>query len=187
MSGYLSFFQDYFKSESNPAIFSSTLLPHEVRGLDATLAVIKSEQWRRERVHAVAAQVRAELDALGYFLNDSASQIVSLESGTEEQTIVLRDALESRGIFGSVFCAPATPKNRALVRFSINAGMTDAQVERLVGVCREIRDVVDMVNWPSTRRKQRERNRAANAAAQAAVAAVAAVGGTESGARMRVA
>lgn len=153
-------FSEYFKYQSNPAIFSSTLLPHEVSGLDATLSVIGSEGWRRSRLHANAAFVRRSLDELGYNLNDSQSQIVSLESGSEQQTIVLRDALEARGIFGSVFCAPATPKNRALMRFSINAALDDSALERIVEACRNIRDEVDLASWPSTRRKQRSVNQA---------------------------
>lgn len=148
-------FNEYFKFEANPAIFSSTLLPHEVMGLDATLSVIKQESWRRDKLHANAAYVRRHLDALGYNLNHSETQIVSLESGTEQQTMVLRDALESRGIFGSVFCAPATPKNRALMRFSVNAALTQADLERIVSACRDMRDEVDLANWPSTRRKLR--------------------------------
>jgi len=150
-------FAEYFKSESNPAIFSSTLLPHDVRGLDATLDVVRLEGWRRQRLHANAAYLRTQLDALGYNLNDSQSQIVSLESGTEQQTIVLREALESRGIFGSIFCAPATPKSRALMRFSVNAALTDAELENIVAVCCDIRDEVDLASWPSTRRKHRGR------------------------------
>lgn len=157
-AGYISCskrFNEYFKFESNPAIFSSTLLPHEVKGLDATLSVIKSEGWRREKLHANAAYLRGHLVELGYNLNNSQSQIVSLESGTEQQTIVLRDALESRGVFGSIFCAPATPKNRALMRFSVNAELTDTDLERIVTVCRDIREEIDLANWPSTRRLQR--------------------------------
>lgn len=152
-------FNEYFKFESNPAIFSSTLLPHEVKGLDATLSVIRSENWRRDRLHANAACLRGRLDELGYNLNDSRSQIIALESGTEQQTIVLRDALEARGIFGSIFCAPATPKNRALMRFSVNAALRDTDLERIVEVCRDIRDEIDLANWPSTRRKQRSQAR----------------------------
>lgn len=148
-------FNEYFKFEANPAIFSSTLLPHEVMGLDATLSVIKEESWRRDKLHANAAYVRRHLDDLGYNLNHSETQIVSLESGTEQQTLVLRDALESRGIFGSVFCAPATPKNRALMRFSVNAALTQADLDRLINACRDMRDEVDLASWPSTRRKLR--------------------------------
>lgn len=161
-------FNEYFKSESNPAIFSSTLLPLDVAGLDATLSVIQREGWRRERLHANAAYLRECLDDLGYNLNDSQSQIISLEAGPEQQTIVLRDALEARGIFGSPFIAPATPKNRSLIRFSINAGLSDTDLERIVSVCRDIRDEVDLVNWPSSRRKQRGKAAAAPAKEAAA-------------------
>ena len=125
-------------------------------GLNATLEVIRQGDWRRERLHYCAGFLRAALEELGYNLNDSQSQIVSLEAGSEQQTIVLRDALEARGIFGSVFCAPATPKNRAMIRFSINAGLLDEDLSRLVGVCHDIRDEVDLANWPSSRRLQKK-------------------------------
>jgi CAI-1 autoinducer synthase len=147
-------FADYFKFESNPAIFSSTLLPYEIAGLNATLDAIQQEGWRREKLHANAHYLRTHLEEMGYNLNDSESQIVSLESGSERQTIVLRDALEARGIFGSVFCAPATPKNRALMRLSVNCALTGAELERIVRVCYDIRTEVDLANWPSSRRKR---------------------------------
>lgn len=146
-------FSTYFRYESNPAIFSSTLLPYEVAGLQATLEIIRNEGWRRQRLHANAAYLRDKLDEMGYNLHGSESQIIALEAGPEPQTMVLRDALEARGIFGSVFCAPATPKNRSLVRFSINSALTQAELDRIVQACRDIREEVDMVNWPSTRRK----------------------------------
>ncbi|MGP8436256.1 alpha-hydroxyketone-type quorum-sensing autoinducer synthase [Paraburkholderia fungorum] len=145
-------FQEYFKFESNPAIFSSTLLPHEISGLDATLSVIEGADRRRRRLASNAAWLRERLTSLGYNLNGSESQIIALEAGTEQRTILLRDALESRGIFGSVFCAPATARNRALIRLSIHAALTDAQIERLVSVCRDIRSEVELDSWPSSRR-----------------------------------
>jgi CAI-1 autoinducer synthase len=146
-------FSEYFKFESNPAIFSSTLLPHEVAGLGATLEVIRREDWRRAALQRNAAWLRRCLDELGYNLNDSQSQIVALESGSERQTIVLRDALEARGLFGSVFCAPATPKNRAMIRLSINSSLTADELARIGQVCRDIREEVAMADWASTRRK----------------------------------
>ena len=145
-------FQEYFKFESNPAIFSSTLLPHEISGLDAALSVIEGAGRRRTRLASNAAWLGERLRELGYNLNAGESQIIALEAGTEQRTIVLRDALESRGIFGSVFCAPATARNRALIRLSIHAALTDAQIEKIVSVCRDIRGEVELDRWPSTRR-----------------------------------
>lgn len=147
-------FIDYFKFESNPAIFSTTLLPHEVAGLDATLDIIEAEGWRREKLHANAEYLRHRLGELGYNLNGSDSQIISLESGTEQQTIALKEVLEARGVFGSIFCAPATPKNRSIIRFSINSNLTKASLDRIVKVCSDIREEVGLANWPSSRRKR---------------------------------
>jgi CAI-1 autoinducer synthase len=155
-------FNEYFKFESNPAIFSSTLLPHEIAGLNATLDVIRGEGWRRERLHANALYLRTRLEGLGYHLNESGSQILALEAGVEQQTIILRNALEARGIFGSIFCAPATPRNRSLMRFSINASLTQDDLERIVKVCSDIRDEVDLFNWPSSRRNRRAATRSLN-------------------------
>jgi CAI-1 autoinducer synthase len=45
------------------------------------------------------------------------------------------------------------------MRFSVNADLTDADLDRIVRVCRDIRDEVDMATWPSTRRTQRHKER----------------------------
>ena len=149
-------FTEYFKFESFPAIFSSTLLPHEVSGLAATLDVIRSEGWRREKLRASSTYLREGLEGLGYNLNDSRSQIISLESGTEQQTIVLRDALEEQGIFGSVFCAPATPKNRSMVRLSLNSALRKQDLDRVLDACDAVRSKTGFDQWPSTRRRRNE-------------------------------
>jgi CAI-1 autoinducer synthase len=93
---------------------------------------------------------------LGYNVDDSDAQIVALEAGPEPIVMRLRDALEENNVFGSVFCAPATPKNRALVRLTVNASLTRDQLDHVLRVCADIRDKVGMVDWPSTRRKRRK-------------------------------
>ena len=148
-------FTDYFKCEARPAIFSSTLLPHEIAGFEATLRIIQVEKWRRKKLHENASYLRTHLTELGYNLQNSASQIISLEAGPDSQTIVLRDALESRGIFGAAFAAPAAPKNRSLIRFSVNCDLTKIELDRIIQVCDEIRDEVQLKDWPSTRRMRR--------------------------------
>ena len=77
----------------------------------------------------------------------------ALVGGAEENSIQLRNALESRGVFGSPFCDPATPKNRSLIRFTVNAGHRLEQLEQVVAVCEEIRGEVRMEAWPQTRKR----------------------------------
>jgi len=146
---------DYLKYEAWPSIFSSALLPTDIASLDATLTVIQQADMERRRLHRHAAMLRSGLQALGYNVTDSQSQIISLEAGREQDTMILRDALESRGIFGAVFCAPATPRNRSIIRFSVSANLKGDELQRILDVCAEIRDQVGMANWPSTRRLAR--------------------------------
>lgn len=146
-------FSDYFWFTARPAIFSSCLLPHEIAALDKTLSVVIRDSWRRHALHKNADVVRRGLADLGYNVDASESQIIALEAGLEYDTLRLREALESKDIFGSVFCAPATPKKRSLVRFSINAAMTIDDISKLIKGCEEIKDQVGMHQWSSTRRK----------------------------------
>lgn len=154
-------FADYFRFTSLPAIFSSALLSHEIAGLLKTIEVIKKSDDRRARLKANSEFLRIGLETMGYNLQDSKSQIIALEAGPEQETIKLRDALEKRGIFGSVFCAPATAKNRSLMRLSINSSLNFEQLNKILTVCYEIREEVGMDAWPSTRRKNRFNHRIA--------------------------
>ena len=73
----------------------------------------------------------------------------------EPDTQVLRDHLESRGEFGSVFCAPATSRNRAMVRLTLSAALTDAELDHIEAVAREVAPIVQPWDWPIARRASR--------------------------------
>jgi CAI-1 autoinducer synthase len=142
---------EYLRYQSLPAIFSSGLLAHEIAGLRATARVIGRERFRRDKVLRNAGVLRARLQALGYDIGEASTQIIALVPGAEHLTIQLRDALEARGVFGSVFCDPATPRNRSLVRFTLNADLTAEDLERIARVCAEVRGEVDLDQWPQSR------------------------------------
>ncbi len=146
-------FAKYYPYMAYPAIFSSTLLPHEIAGLNATLEVIRKGDDRRRRLNEKSRYFREGLVALGYNIV-SKSHIVSIEGGLESDTELLRDALEAKNVFGSPFYAPATPKNRSLMRFSMNSDLNQDVLDYVLNVCEDIRDEIGMWNWKSTKRKQ---------------------------------
>jgi CAI-1 autoinducer synthase len=148
-------FKGYFLSASRPAIFSSCLLEHELAWFDAALDLISQCDGRRAALRRTARRVRAGLSELGFNVSDGTEQIIALEAGPEPKTLVLRKALERRGIYGAVFCAPATAKNRSLVRLTLNSGLCDGQVEKLLDACADMRSEVDLDSWSSTRRQRR--------------------------------
>lgn len=146
---------EYLRYQSLPAIFSSGLLPHEIAGLDATIKVIRDEGFRREKLSVNARALRARLRGFGYDVGPDETQIIALVAGAEHLTIQLRDALESRGVFGSVFCDPATPRNRSLVRLTPNADLDRPSIDRIAAVFGEIRGELDLGRWPCARRLEK--------------------------------
>ncbi|MGH8857149.1 MAG: alpha-hydroxyketone-type quorum-sensing autoinducer synthase [Polaromonas sp.] len=142
----------YVLHHSYPNIFSSCLLPHEIAGLAATLDVIRSSDEARQRLHANTRRLRASLSDMGYPIHQGSQQIISLEAGTEPDTMVLRDRLEDRNVFGAIFCAPATSRNRAMVRLTLNAGLTESELDRIEKVAREVAPIVKPWDWPIARR-----------------------------------
>ena len=146
-------FYDYFAFTSRPAIFSSMLLPHEVVGLQKTLDIIKTADKKRYRLHRNAEKIRNAISNLGYNVDASDSQIVSIEPGIERKTMEVRDALADHGIFGAIFCAPATAKNRSLIRMSVHSDLSSTDIYRIIEGFRAIRDRVGLTEWRSTKRK----------------------------------
>jgi CAI-1 autoinducer synthase len=151
-------FKDYFLMEARPAIFSSCLLGHELAWFNAALTFIQAADERRERLRLITKRLRQSLGDLGYNVTDGTEQIIALEAGPEEKTLILRNALQHRNIFGAVFCAPATAKNKSMVRLTLNSSLTDIELDYLIQVCAEIREEVDLQNWSSTLRSKKVAN-----------------------------
>jgi CAI-1 autoinducer synthase len=142
----------FILSSSFPNIFSSCLLPHEIAGLKATVEVLQKADAERARLKSITARVRDTLSGLGYPIHHGTEQIIALEAGTEPDTMRLRDELESRGVFGAIFCAPATSSKRALVRLTLNSSLTEAELLHLEAVAREVAPIVKPWDWPCARR-----------------------------------
>ncbi|MEO1000439.1 MAG: aminotransferase class I/II-fold pyridoxal phosphate-dependent enzyme, partial [Pseudomonadota bacterium] len=134
---------EFLRYEARPMIFSTAVLGYEVAGFSATLDVMRDEPWRRERLHANHAALKAGLLALGYEVSESGRQIIAIETGSDAATIRFRDALTAAGLFGSVFCAPATPVDRALLRFTVNAMLSPAEVRRALAILATARPLLD--------------------------------------------
>lgn len=145
-------FKSYFLVTSRPSIFSSCLLGHELSWFDAALDFISDADGRRAALHRNARRIREGLSVLGYNVSDGSEQIIALEVGTETMTHEVRKALNEEGIFGAVFCTPATPKNRALVRLTLNSGLTEVEVQQILHGCAAIREKVRLSGWTSSRR-----------------------------------
>ncbi len=126
-----------------PAIFSSAMLPYEMERLNTTLEVIQQSESRRIQLKKNAEYLISNLREIGFNIR-SETQIIGLETGDDANTLLIRNFLEENGVFGSVFCPPATPKGRNIMRFSLNAEHTSEELSRVIQVCQKAWDHPDL-------------------------------------------
>lgn len=140
---------EYLRYEARPMIFSTSVLGYEVAGFNAALDIIEAEPWRAEKLHTNHRFLRTGLLALGYDVCESDSQIISIVTGTLENTVTFRRFLDEHGLLGSVFCPPATPENRMLLRFTLNASLDTDALHHALDVCAAAKQEIDMRGWPT--------------------------------------
>jgi CAI-1 autoinducer synthase len=150
----------YIQISAYPNIFSSSLLPHEIAGLAATLNVIRNADDARMRLHANTRRLRGSLADAGYPIHHGSEQIIALEAGSEPAAMHLRDVFEDRGVVGAIFCAPATSKNRAMLRLTLHAALAESELEHVEGVARDAARILQPWDWPIARRQLRVRQAA---------------------------
>ncbi|GAA6143020.1 alpha-hydroxyketone-type quorum-sensing autoinducer synthase [Hydrogenophaga sp. 5NK40-0174] len=160
MAGRAGFFtaparlRHHILTSSFPNIFSSCVLPHEAIALQATVKLLQNSDAERERLRHITRRVRAGLEELGYPIHQGTEQIIALEAGPEADTIELRDELDRYGVHTAFFCAPATSTNRSLARMTLSASLTDAEVDHILKVMKEVAAVIKPWNWPAARRQR---------------------------------
>lgn len=126
---------EYFRFVARPSVFSSAVMLHEIAAFSAALEIIREEDWRRQALRRNAEHLRRGLLAAGWPIADNDAPIIALMGGAEDATVRLRDALEARNVFGAVFCAPSTPKNRSLVRLTANSTVSESDLDQAIEAC----------------------------------------------------
>jgi CAI-1 autoinducer synthase len=116
------------------SIFSSAMMSNELHRIKATLDIIKQSQSKRTHLSHLSRLLIKGLTEVGFNIR-SESQIIALETGDSSNTINVRDFLESQGVLGSVFCTPATPNNKNIIRLSVQSDLKEAEIDRVVQVC----------------------------------------------------
>jgi CAI-1 autoinducer synthase len=133
---------EYFRFVARPSVFSSAVMLHEIAAFSAALEIIRSDDRRRATLRQKSTYLRDGLLAAGWPIANNDAPIIALMGGAEERTVRLRDALEARHVFGAVFCAPSTAKNRSLVRLTVNASLPDSDLDKVIDACAAARQEI---------------------------------------------
>jgi 8-amino-7-oxononanoate synthase len=129
VAGDASFIK-YLKYQSRALIFSASMPPSNVAAVMAALEIIQSEPERIRAVHDNTRRMADGLRRIGYSLGNSVTPILPVHIGDNLACFKACRLLQDEGVFVNPIIAPAVEPGEALLRVSLMATHTFAQIDQ---------------------------------------------------------
>lgn len=117
------------KYTSRPYIFTASPSPGTVASTRAALAILRKNPSLRHQLWGNATFLYEGLAALGFQLGPEISPVIAINVGKREIALSLWEKIFSRGVYVNVVLPPATPDSSCLLRCSVSAAHTRAQLD----------------------------------------------------------
>jgi 8-amino-7-oxononanoate synthase len=122
--------RSYIYTTAAPAMLAAAV--------EASLELIREDEWRRERLRKLIAVLRGELREGESALASSATPIQALILGGNSEAVRASAALRERGILVPAIRPPTVPEGTARLRISLSAAHSEQEVLRLAAALREV-------------------------------------------------
>lgn len=125
---------DALQQLARTAIYTTALPPALAAATRAALTRVREDDWRRERLRALVARLRAGLLAQGWDLMPSDTPIQPVRVGDAGRALALSAALAERGFWVGAIRPPTVPAGTARLRLTLTAAHDEAVVDELLAV-----------------------------------------------------
>lgn len=125
---------DVLRLTARAYMFTASLPPSVVAGVSRALTRIEAAPQLRARLARNAARLFEGLSRAGFLMGPTASPIVSIRMTDPMAAATLWHRLLEAGIYVNLALPPATPGSQSLLRTSVTAAHTDAQIDRMIEV-----------------------------------------------------
>src|SRR5476651_101816 len=123
---------DYLKHRARSLMFSASMPPAAVASVIAALDIIESEPERIQKLWDNTNYAMKLLVEEGFDLGPTESPILTIYVRDNEKTFLVTKYLQNSGIFVNPVVSPAVPSDSSLLRFSLMATHTFAQIDEAV-------------------------------------------------------
>lgn len=127
-----------FRYASRPYIFTASPCPSVIATTRAALRQIGAHPELRTRLWHNARRLHQGLAELGLTLGAEASPVIAVRMGEREAALRFWQRLLAAGVYTNLMLPPATPDGGSLVRCSVTAAHTDAQIDTVIAAFREV-------------------------------------------------
>jgi 8-amino-7-oxononanoate synthase len=134
---------EHIRHRARSGIFSAAPPPASVAAARKALEIVEREPERRKQLWENTHYMKRELGLLGFDTGHSASPVIPVLVGSDENAFRTTMRLQELGVFASPVVSPAVHAGRALIRTSYMATHTrehlDRALEAFATVARELR------------------------------------------------
>lgn len=116
----------------------TTALPSAVAvATTASLRIVRSEHWRREKLQSLIAQFRDGAGELGLSMLPSDTPIQPVLLGSETRALEVAGRLEDLGVLVVAIRPPTVPPGTARIRITLTANHTEADINHLLNALKQ--------------------------------------------------
>ena len=123
---------EFVKHRARSLMFSASMPPSAVASVIAALDIIESEPERIDQLWANTNHAKKLLLEAGFDIGHTDSPIIPVYIRDNDKTFLITNILSKNGIFVNPVVSPAVPSDASLIRFSLMATHTFAQIEEAV-------------------------------------------------------
>ena len=114
---------------SRPYIFTASPSPATIASTRAALAIIQNRPSLRHQLWENATTLYQGLQSMGYQLGPEISPVIAIYAGPREAALSMWQKIFDRGVYVNLILPPATPDSNCLLRCSVSAAHTRAQLD----------------------------------------------------------
>ena len=114
---------------SRPYIFTASPSPATIASTRAALSIIQTRPQLRHRLWENATTLYQGLQSMGYELGPEISPVIAIHVGPREEALSMWQKIFDRGVYVNLVLPPATPDSNCLLRCSVSAAHTRAQLD----------------------------------------------------------
>jgi 8-amino-7-oxononanoate synthase len=122
--------------------YATAAPPLLASALRTSLALIETEQWRRDHLSCLIARLRkglaTALQGTPWTLGESATAIQPLLIGPNDEALAVMEGLRERGLWVPAIRPPTVAEGTARLRIALSAAHSEADVDRLVQALAEL-------------------------------------------------
>ena len=123
---------ELLRAATRAYIFTASASPSVIASTRVTLKIIRQRPELRERLWDNAHRLYGELQELGFNVGPQVSPVIAVNTASTEIAMRWWDELFHQGVFVNLVVPPASPTDSGLLRCSIGAAHSPAQIDQIV-------------------------------------------------------